>query len=53
MLGQGLMDKEHFLVHLDKAEDGHGVGATVLLVKDVTDCLQERNPVLGVACFFP
>ncbi len=47
------MDKEHILVHLDKIKDGRGVGAAVLLVANVADCLQECHPILGGACFCP
>ncbi len=45
------MDKEHILVHLDEIKDGRGVGAAVLLVANVANCLQERDLVLGGACF--
>ncbi len=47
------MDKEHVLVHSDKIKDGRGIGAAVLLVTNVADCLQEHNPILGGACFCP
>jgi hypothetical protein len=48
-----LVDKEHILVHSEEIKDGRGVGATVLLAENVADRLQERNPVLGGACFCP
>ncbi len=47
------MDKEHILVHSDEIKDGCGIGATILLVANVTDHLQERDPILGGACFCP
>ncbi len=45
------MDEEHILVHSDEIKDGRGVGAAVLLVANVADRLQKRDPVLGGACF--
>ncbi len=47
------MDKEHVLVYSDEIRNGCGIGATILLVANVGDRLQERNLVLGSACFCP
>jgi hypothetical protein len=47
------MDKEHIFVHLDKVKDCCGISVAILLVTDVTDCLEKCNFILGGACFCP
>jgi hypothetical protein len=42
-----------FYVHTDKVKDGCSVGATVHLVTDVADYLEEPNSILGGACCCP
>jgi hypothetical protein len=47
------VDKEHVFVHANEVKDGCGVSATVLLVTDVSDCFEERYPILGGARLCP
>jgi hypothetical protein len=43
------VDEVHILVHAIKVKDGGGIGASIILMTDVADCLEESNAVLGGA----